>query len=103
MKASVALVLAAAFLVQLGAEPPVAPNTAIVPVGRLEKDFYDWDARHAAVMAIKDTLKPEVVLIGDSITHMWGGRPEETSGRGNRGLEAWKSVFGDRPVLNLGF
>ncbi len=78
-------------------------NTAIVPADRLEKDFYDWDARHAAVMANKDTLKPEIVLIGDSITHMWGGPPEETSGRGNRGLEGWKSVFGDRPVLNLGF
>lgn len=85
------------------AEPPVATNTAIIPVGKLEQDFYDWDQRHAAIMAIKDTLKPEIVLIGDSITHMWGGPPEETSGRGNRGLEAWKSLFGDRPVLNLGF
>lgn len=86
------------------AEPPVATgNTAIVPAARLEKDFYDWDARHAEIMAIKDTLKPEIVLIGDSITHMWGGPPEEKSGRGNRGLEAWKSVFGDRPVLNLGY
>jgi lysophospholipase L1-like esterase len=84
-------------------EPPAQPNTAIVPVGRLEKDFYDWDQRHAAVMAVKDTLNPEIVLIGDSITHMWGGPPEETSGRGNRGMEAWKAVFGDRPVLNLGF
>jgi lysophospholipase L1-like esterase len=103
MKLPVAAVLAAAFLVQVHAEPPVASNTAIIPAGRLEKDFYDWDARHAAVMALKDTLKPEIVLIGDSITHMWGGPPEETSGRGNRGLEAWKSVFGDRSVLNLGF
>ena len=86
------------------AEPSVATgNTAIIPAARLEKDFYDWDARHAEIMAIKDKLKPEVVLIGDSITHMWGGPPEEKSGRGNRGLEAWKSVFADRPVLNLGY
>lgn len=85
------------------AESQASGNTAIIPVGRLEKDFYDWDQRHAAVMAVKDGLKPEVVLIGDSITHMWGGSPEEKSGRGNRGLEAWKSVFGDKPVLNLGF
>jgi lysophospholipase L1-like esterase len=85
------------------AEQLAAPNTAIVPVGKLEKDFYEWDQRHAAVMAVKDSLKPEIVLIGDSITHMWGGSPEEKSDRGNRGLDAWKSVFGDRPVLNLGF
>ena len=86
------------------AEPPTAAaNTAVIPAGRLEKDFYDWDQRHTAIMAVKDSLKPEIVLIGDSITHMWGGPPEETSGRGNRGLDAWKSLFGDRPVLNLGF
>lgn len=85
------------------AEPPKAGNTAIIPAGKLEKDFYDWDQRHAEIMAIKDSLKPEIVLIGDSITHMWGGPPEEKSGRGNRGLEAWKALFGDRPVLNLGF
>jgi len=53
-------------------------NTAIIAAGKLEKDFYDWDQRHAAVMAIKDAVKPEVLLIGDSITHLWGG--------GTRGL-----------------
>jgi lysophospholipase L1-like esterase len=95
------LLAAAPSLSSLAEAPP--ENTAIIPAGRLEKDFYDWDQRHAAVMAVKATLKPEIVLIGDSITHMWGGPPEEKSGRGNRGLEAWKSVFGDRPVLNLGF
>lgn len=103
MRICLALVIVAAWFIPLHAEPPVSGNTAIVPAGKLEEDFYDWDQRHAAVMAIKDTLKPEIVLIGDSITHMWGGPPEETSGRGDRGLEAWKSLFGDRPVLNLGF
>lgn len=96
------LLLVAAPCLSSLAEPPLE-NTAIIPAGRLEKDFYDWDQRHAAAMTVKATLKPEIVLIGDSITHMWGGPPEETSGRGNRGLEAWKSVFGERPVLNLGF
>src|SRR6185295_17831549 len=94
------LLLAAAPFLSSLAEPPLE-NTAIVPAGRLENDFYDWDQRHAAIMAVKDTLKPEIVLIGDSITHMGGGPPEETSGRGNRGLDAWKVVFGERPVLNL--
>lgn len=83
----------------LRAETPA--NTAVIPAGKLEQDFYDWEQRHAAVMAIKDALKPEVVLIGDSITHLWGGLPEEP--KGGRGSEAWKMLFGDRPVLNLGF
>jgi lysophospholipase L1-like esterase len=78
-------------------------NTAIIAAGKLEKDFYDWDQRHAAVMAIKDAVKPEVVLIGDSITHLWGGVPEDYSSKGNRGTDSWKTLFRDRSVLNLGF
>ncbi len=83
---------------------PPAPgvNPATVPVGKLESDGYGWEDRHEAVMKIKDTLKPEIVLIGDSITHFWGGEPD--GGRmGNRGTEAWAGLFGERKVLNLGF
>lgn len=80
-----------------------AGNTAIIPAGKLEDDFYDWNQRHAAAMAIKDQLKPEVVLLGDSITHLWGGVPAETAPRGNRGADSWQALFGTRPALNLGF
>lgn len=77
-------------------------NTAVIPVGKLEKDGYDWEARHAEILKIKDQLNPEVVLIGDSITHFWGGQPD--GGKiGNRGTETWATLFGSRPVLNLGF
>lgn len=78
-----------------------AGNSAIIPVGRIEKDFYDWDQRHAAALATKDKVKPEIVLIGDSITHLWGGPPDEP--KGNRGKNAWAATFGNRAVLNLGF
>ncbi|MEO6789084.1 MAG: SGNH/GDSL hydrolase family protein [Chthoniobacteraceae bacterium] len=83
--------------------PPVpGVNPATVPVGKLENDGYGWEDRHDAVMKIKDSLKPEIVLIGDSITHFWGGEPD--GGRmGNRGRESWAALFGDRKVLNLGF
>lgn len=76
-------------------------NNAIVPAGKLENDFYNWEQRHADVMAVKDALKPEVVLLGDSITHLWGGEPNQPGG--NRGAQAWKTLFGERKVLNLGF
>lgn len=86
----------------IGADDKIKPaNTAIIPVGKLEKDFYEWEERHAAVMAVKDQLKPEIVLMGDSITHLWGGVPHEP--KGNRGAQAWQELFGKRPVLNLGF
>lgn len=76
-------------------------NSACLPKGKLEQDFYDWDARHAAVLEAKDRIKPDIVLIGDSITHLWGGEPAEP--KGNRGAQAWASFFGDRKVLNMGF
>ena len=52
-------------------------------------------------MAVKATFKPEIVLIGDSITHFWGGQPDGGK-QGNRGTESWQALFGDR-ALNLGF
>jgi lysophospholipase L1-like esterase len=83
--------------------PPVpGVNPATVPAGKLENDGYGWEDRHEAVMKLKDTLKPEIVLIGDSITHFWGGEPDGAR-MGNRGRESWAALFGNRKVLNLGF
>ena len=75
-------------------------NTALQPVSRLESDFYDWDQRHAQVLALQKTLDPEIVLIGDSITHLWGGVPAEPLARGTN---SWAKTFGQRRVLNMGF
>ena len=78
---------------------PVA-NTALVPVPKLEDDCYDWYARHSEVLRIKDRVNPEIVMIGDSITHFWAGPPECYI---QRGPKAWEALFGKRQVLNLGF
>jgi lysophospholipase L1-like esterase len=83
--------------------PPVpGVNKAIVPSGKIETDGYNWEERHAAVMAAKATFKPEYVLIGDSITHFWGGEPDGGH-QGNRGADSWQSLFGEHRALNLGF
>lgn len=74
-------------------------NNALVPVPKLENDFYDWNKRHADVLKIKDALNPEIVLIGDSITHLWGGVPEDRK----NGAKAYEATFGKRAVLNMGF
>jgi len=77
-------------------------NTAVIPMGKLERDSYGWEERHEAVMKAKAEIDPEIVLIGDSITHFWGGQPD--GGKlGNRGSETWEQLFGQRRVLNLGF
>lgn len=90
-------------VIETAAPADPAANTAMVPSAKIETDMYGWEARHEAAMAIKNKIDPEIVLIGDSITHFWGGEPEEKSRGGNRGREAWQSLFGERRVLNLGF
>lgn len=75
-------------------------NSAIVPVPKLENDSYDWWKRHTEVLRIKDSINPEIVLIGNSITHFWGGEPKV--GHSN-GPQTWASLFGSYHVLNLGF
>jgi len=90
----------------MGDEPRLAVkdmtdiNTALIPVPRLEMDSYDWYARHHAELEIQKKVKPEVVLIGDSITHFWGGSPV---GIEVNGANAWQHVFGHMPVINMGF
>ena len=78
-------------------EPPA--NSAVVPVSRLEKDSYNWGGRHAEALKIKDELNPEVVLIGDSITHFWGGLPASKA----NGPKAYEAAFGGLRTLNIGF
>ena len=96
---SLPLLLLSLFACATFAQTPT--NTAIIPTGKLEKDFYDWQQRHDAVMAIKDKINPEIVFLGDSITHLWAGEPNEP--HGNRGVDSMKALCGDRPMLNLGF
>jgi lysophospholipase L1-like esterase len=75
-------------------------NTALIPVPRLELDAYDWYARHHAELELRKTLNPQVVMIGDSITHFWGGPP---NGNYVNGPAAWRRAFGELPVMNMGF
>ncbi len=75
-------------------------NTALIPLGRIEPDVYDWYARHHAELITQKEFQPRVVLIGDSITHFWGGPPQAAI---VNGAKAWQSVFGRMPVLNMGF
>ena len=85
----------------------IPTNSAIVPASKLEEDSYDWFGRHAEILQIKDSLNPEIVLIGNSITHFWGGEPHVRNADGSlripNGPKTWASLFGNHRVLNLGF
>ncbi len=75
-------------------------NTALESRERLEIDSYDWYARHERIVRSVKELNPQIVLLGDSITHFWGG---ETDGAKCNGRDSWDKLFGAYRVLNAGF
>ena len=86
-------------------EAPPAPGprtpSTLVPVTQ-NRDFriYDWADRHAAAAALMKSRQPEIVMLGDSITHFWGGDP--VGGR-RTGVDEWDRFFSGRRVVNLGY
>lgn len=45
-------------------------------------------------------MKPQLVFIGNSITHYWGGIPAAPYARG---AASWDKYFGPREAINMGF
>lgn len=74
------------------------PNPAILPATQ-KGNGYDWMARHEAVLKVKKDVNPDLVFIGDSITHFWGGEPASYKKTGEKVL---KTAFADHRILNLG-
>ena len=65
-----------------------------------QRDPYDWRARHEAVLKQNAAAPPDIVLIGNSITHYWAGLP---TGRLVRGADSWEDLWRGHVVSNLGF
>lgn len=63
------------------------------------RDPYDWNGRHEAVLQLNKEDAPEILMIGNSITHFWGGEPAGPQ----RGKESWDKLFKGKQVRNLGF
>jgi len=75
------------------------PNTATIPVPKIENDFYDWYVRHESKCAAARAGNHDIVFIGDSITHLFEGHPNWF----DRGEAVWRKFYGKRKALNLGF
>lgn len=84
------------------APKPFPDNPAVIPVSKLEQDHYDWFGRHEEILRIKKAVNPDVVFIGDSITHQWGGTPAP-GGHPKPGEKVLLSTLGKYRTLNLGF
>lgn len=80
------------------------PGT-IIPVvdeGPTKAGHYDWPKRHQASVDYMKANKVELILLGDSITHAWGGHPME-GGHSVPGQDMYEKFFGSRKAVNLGF
>lgn len=64
-----------------------------------QRDSYDWNKRHEAVIQLNKTEIPDILMIGNSITHFWGGNPIDRS----FGTKSWNDLFKGLKVHNMGF
>ena len=77
------------------------------PVGNLKTQIpirqrrtpanFDWEARHYSMLALNKTESNKILLIGNSITHNWGGKPNARSN------ESWQKYLAPYEVRNFGF
>lgn len=65
-----------------------------------QRDPYDWVARHEQILELNRRRAPEIVMIGNSITHYWGGEPLHSRQNGGK---VWERLFKGKEVHNLGF
>jgi lysophospholipase L1-like esterase len=80
---------------------PVGKFSTTTPVSqRRDAAIYDWETRHEEVIAFNRAHSPQTVLIGNSITHYWGGLPAEPRAGGRN---SWKKYFEPRNAVNMGF
>jgi len=73
-------------------------NSASVPVPKSG----GWMTRHEAMNARVAQGNVDLVFIGDSITHAFGGEPQTGENFANRGKSTWDRYYGDRNAVNLG-
>jgi beta-glucosidase len=62
---------------------------------------YDWAKRHELTSAAVKLAKPQILFIGDSITHFFGG--EQFDSYALRGKNTWDEFYAPRNAGNLGF
>lgn len=80
--------------IPVGTTPSTRPVTQ-----RREPDTYEWQARHHAILEQVRNHPPKAVILGNSITHYWGGEPVAPH---SNGAETWKKVMHTAGFQNMG-
>ncbi|MCW1922626.1 GDSL-type esterase/lipase family protein [Luteolibacter arcticus] len=104
MKGIFTAILVCAVSSLLAGPAPRRANPVLAPVPKLEEDGYDWNGRHEAIVREQKAINPDLVFVGDSLTHAWGGVPETGLSPQRRTGEAIAAkAFAGHRVLNCGF
>lgn len=61
---------------------------------------YQWTKRHDEILDYNVTVQPQIVMLGNSITHFWGGVPYEKRRVAD---DVWQKLFKGKSVVNLGY
>lgn len=78
-----------------GNRPTTQPVTQ-----RREPNNYEWQARHRDILKHIRQNPPKAVILGNSITHFWGGEP---AGPKINGAKSWKQIMQPAGFQNLGY
>jgi lysophospholipase L1-like esterase len=77
---------------------PVGTLKTQIPIRqRRTPQGYDWEGRHRTMLALNKTESNKILLIGNSITHNWGGKPNTKSN------PSWQKYLAPYDVRNFGF
>jgi lysophospholipase L1-like esterase len=75
-------------------------STLVAVTQDRDKAVYDWSKRHQEVLELGKEGAADLVFIGDSIVHYWGGLPKAPYARGQA---SWDELFQGKKAVNLGF
>ena len=67
---------------------------------RREPNNYEWQKRHRDILALNQSNPPKSVILGNSITHFWGGEPQ---GPVVNGKTSWEKYMRPAGFHNLGY
>lgn len=66
-----------------------------------QRDSYNWYNRHEAELALNAKENPDILMVGNSITHFWGGEPAFP--QRCFGQKSWNKMFKGKKAHNMGF
>ncbi|WP_298348329.1 SGNH/GDSL hydrolase family protein [Runella sp.] len=81
-------------------QPAGTLTTQIPTCHNREPGSYNWEERHNEILKLNQIEPTKILLIGNSITHNWGGKPLNNR---IKGADSWQKYLEPLQVRNFGF